>query len=404
MANTILLRQARVFNGKEMLDGPLSVLLEDNKISRIDTDDAFADYRGAQFNMSGKTIMPGLIDCHVHLCYTASGDPSGDGKKMGPAQLTLTALKNAQATLQGGVTSVRDCGGRDFLEFAVRDAINAGEFEGPTIFASGKIICMTGGHGNSHGRIADGVEEVRKAVREQIHAGCDLVKIMATGGVMTPGVNPEDAHYSAEEMASGVHEAHRFHRRTASHAQGTEGILNAVNAGIDSIEHGIFLTDECIDKMLTAGTYVVPTLAALHNIMTVPTDYNGPKVPDFILEKCRRIAETHSASIKAFYAVGGKLAMGTDAGTPHNKHGRNAEELRLMCTNGISNLDALRISTYNGADLMGLEMHGLIEQGYMADILIVNGNPVEDIEMVANTDNHNMVIKAGRIVHCVITG
>ncbi|EPJ52974.1 MAG: imidazolonepropionase [Osedax symbiont Rs2] len=403
MASTILLRHARVFNGKTMLDGPLSVLIEDNKISRVAADESFAGFQGTQFNMSGKTIMPGLIDCHVHLCYTASGDPSADGKKMGPAQLTLTALKNAQATLRGGVTSVRDCGGRDYLEFAVRDAINAGEFSGPTIYASGKIICMTGGHGHSHGRIADGVEEVRKAVREQIHAGCDLVKIMATGGGMTPGGNPEDAHYSAEEMASGVHEAHRFHRRTASHAQGTEGILNAVNAGIDSIEHGIFLTDECIDKMLSAGTYVVPTLAALHNIMQLPADYDGPKVPDFILDKCRRVALAHSASIKAFYAAGGKLAMGTDAGTPHNKHGRNAEELRFMCANGISNLHALRIATYNGADLMGLAMHGLIEPSYMADILIVNGDPSEDIEMVANTDNHNMVIKAGRIVQSVIT-
>ncbi|NRA88605.1 MAG: amidohydrolase family protein [Rhizobiales bacterium] len=368
-----LLRNVRVFDGQQMLDGK-------------------------QFDLDGKAILPGLVDCHVHLCYTASGDPRADDEKMGPAQLTLTALKSAQASLKGGVTALRDCGGRDYVEFGVRDAIDNGEFDGPTIYASGKVICMTGGHGHGHARVADGVEEVRKAVREQIHAGCNLVKIMATGGVMTPGVNPEDAHYNAEEMLSGVTEAHRFNKRTASHAQGTEGILNAVNAGIDSIEHGIFLTQECIELMLKAGTYIVPTFAALYNILDNVDNLEGPKMPDFIIEKCMRIGETHKASIKLFYEAGGKLAMGTDAGTPHNKHGKNADELRLMHQNGINNLDCLRISTFNGIDLMGLKNHGLIKQNYAADLLIVNGNPLDDIEMVANTQNHAMIFKAGKLI------
>lgn len=398
MTNSILLRSGRIFDGKKMLDGVQSVLIEGKKIVKIGNDDDFAGFAGESFDMSGKTILPGLIDCHVHLCYTASGDPRADGDKMGQAQFTLTALKNAQDTLRGGVTSVRDCGGREYTEFGVRDAINRGEFSGPTIYASGKIICMTGGHGHIHGRVADGVEEVRKAVREQILAGADLIKIMATGGVMTPGVNPEDAHYSAEEMASGVHEAHRFHKRTASHAQGTEGILNAIHAGIDSIEHGIFLNQECIDKMLEAGTYIVPTFAALFNILDNADNMDGPKIPNFIIEKCRRVGEAHQTSIKAYYAAGGKIAMGTDAGTPHNKHGKNADELRLMCDNGIRNLDVLRISTFNGADLMGLEKHGLIAPDHAADILVVNGDPSADIELIANTANHNMVIKAGVIV------
>jgi imidazolonepropionase-like amidohydrolase len=397
--HSLLLRNANIFNGKEQLTEPHSVLIEGKLITKIAADDTFANYSGEQLDLSGKTLMPGIIDCHVHVCSTASGDPNGDTAKMGPAQITLNALKNAQNTLKGGITSVRDCGGRNFLEFGVRDAINNGEFEGPTIFAAGKMICMTGGHGNTHGRIADGVEEVRKAVREQIHAGCDLIKIMATGGVMTKGVNPEDAHYSAEEMASGVHEAKRFHRRTASHAQGTEGILNAVNAGIDSIEHGIFLTQECIDKMLAAGTYVVPTLAALNNILAEPEDISGPPIPQHMIEKCRRIASTHKESIIAFYKAGGKLAMGTDAGTPHNKHGKNALELRFLSELGMSNQDVLRISTFNGADLMGLENHGLIQEGYAADILVVNGDPVINIEMAADSANHALIIKAGTIIN-----
>ena len=162
---------------------------------------------------------------------------------------------------------MRDCGGKDYLEFAVRDAVNRGTFPGPTIRAVGRMICMTGGHGNHIARIADGADDVVKAVREQIHAGCDQVKIMATGGVMTPGVNPEDAHYSAEEMAAGIAEGHRFHKKSASHAQGSQGILNAVLGGVDSIEHGIFMDERCLEEMVRRKPALVPTLAAVGRIL-----------------------------------------------------------------------------------------------------------------------------------------
>jgi imidazolonepropionase-like amidohydrolase len=184
------------------------------------------------------------------------------------------------------------------------------------------MICMTGGHGNRVGRIADGVQEVVKAVREQVHAGCDCVKIMATGGVGTPGVNPEDAHYTAEEMAAGIHEAHRFHKHTASHAQGRDGILNAVRGGIDSVEHGIFMDDKCVAEMKENGTWLVPTLAAPRHILE-----NPDAVPDYVIKKTNRVSKHHLASIKMYYEGGGKIAMGTDTGTPFNLHGNNAMEL-----------------------------------------------------------------------------
>jgi len=303
----------------------------------------------------------------------------------------MNAFENAQNTLNSGVTSIRDLGGRDFLEFAVRDACNSRRQLGPTIKAAGRMICMTGGHGNIFGRIADGPDEVLKAVREQIHAGSDVIKLMATGGMMTPGVNPEDAHYTEEELRIGVNEGHRFQRTCASHAQGAEGILNAVRAGMDSIEHGVFMTQECKDAMLEQGTFLVPTLSAVNNIYL--NRDNG--IPEFIVEKTIRARERHHQSIKMFYKAGGKIAMGTDAGTPFNVHGDNSQELQFMTDLGISNSDALRFSTASAADLMGLEDRGQIQEGFFADLLIVSGNPVEDISAIVKQENHRCVVKNG---------
>ena len=235
-----------LFNGTDAPQDGQGVMVEDGRVKRVAAAGEFAGFSGETVDTSGGTLMPGIVDCHVHLCLGAEGDPGSAADKLLPGQTVMKALDRAQASLAGGITALRDCGGKEFLEFAVRDACNDGRQMGPSIRASGRVICMTGGHGNRAGRVADGIDDVIKAVREQIHAGSDLVKIMATGGVMTPGVDPEDAHYSAEEMAAGISEAERFRRRTASHAQGSEGILNAVRGGISSIEHGIFMTDDLI--------------------------------------------------------------------------------------------------------------------------------------------------------------
>ncbi len=370
------------------------ILVVEEKISKIKPISYFEGFNGKKIDTSGCTILPGLIDCHVHLVYSGEADPKSHLLKLKPGQIVMNALDNAQKTLRNGVTSIRDLGGRDYLEFSVRDACNSGKQLGPTVLAAGKMICMTGGHGNAFGRIADGSNEVLKAVREQIHAGSDVIKLMATGGVMTPGVDPEDAHYTEEELKTGVNEGHRFKRKCASHAQGAAGILNAVRAGIDSIEHGIFLNHECLETMLEKNTFLVPTLSAVNNIF-INKD-NG--IPDFIVEKTLRIRENHHKSIKMFYEAGGKIAMGTDAGTPFNLHGKNLQELKFMNDLGISSKDAIKISTLNGADLMGLSDRGKIREGYFADMLVVNGNPLEDIRAISNSCNHHTVIKNGIIV------
>ena len=383
-----------VFDGTGALLQDHGVLVDGDRIVRLARLSEFDGYAGERADTAGATLLPGLVDCHVHLVLRGEGDPFGRMASRSNAELTLIALGNAQATLRGGITALRDCGGKDYLEFAVRDACNAGRFSGPTIHAAGRMICMTGGHGNRIGRVADGIEEVVKAVREQIQAGSDLVKIMATGGVMTPGVNPEDAHYSAEEMAAGIAEGRRFHRTSASHAQARDGILNAVRGGIDSIEHGFFMDEVCVAEMLAAGTYLVPTLSALRNIV----DNAGKGIPPYAVEKAERAADRHRASVKMFYDAGGKIAMGTDSGTPFNIHGENARELRFMVDVGMEPADALTAATGRGADLNQLPDRGRIADGRVADLFLVSGNPLEDIDAAADKANHRAVIKGGVVV------
>ena len=388
-----LIKNGLVLDGAGVAFADHGILVNEDKIERFAPAAEFDGFEGQVIDLNGDTLLPGLIDCHVHLCYAGEPNPGRAIEDMDPGEIAVRALSNAQDSVRGGITAVRDCGGVNYLEFSVRDACNAGKFMGPTIRAAGRMICMTGGHGNRFGRVADGVDEVIKAVREQVHKGSDLIKIMATGGVMTPGVNPEDAHYSAEEMAAGISEGHRFHKTCASHAQGTEGILNAVRGGIDSIEHGIFMDEACVREMVEAGTYLVPTVAALANIQS-----GADKVPAYVIEKTMRVAEAHERSIKLFYAAGGKIAMGTDAGTPFNLHGNNAQELRYMVQYGISPMDAIVFSTSNAADLMQLEDQGRVKDGARANLLAVSGNPLENIECVSERANHKFVMCGGTVV------
>ncbi|MBT5139895.1 MAG: amidohydrolase family protein [Acidimicrobiaceae bacterium] len=388
-----LLIGGRVFDGVNIVSDETGVLIDGGVITRVAPAAEFESFSGKRIDTEGGTVMPGLIDCHVHLCLGGEGDPRAMREGMDPGHLVLSGLKRAQATLAGGITAIRDCGGKDYLEFAIRDACNSGAQLGPTIRAAGKMICMTGGHGNGIGRVADGVDDVIKAVREQIHAGSDFVKLMATGGVLTPGVNPEDAHFTFEEISSGIHEAHRFNKRTASHAQGTEGILNATRGGVDSIEHGMFMTDECVEEMLKRGTYLVPTLAAGYKIEN--DEGLRASLPPFVMAKLGRILGRSAASMKLFYDAGGKIAMGTDAGVPFCMHGENARELEYMVEAGMSAIDALIAGTSNAADLVALENEGRLVEGNAADILVVDGDPTDDIRMAARSENHRLVLKRG---------
>jgi imidazolonepropionase-like amidohydrolase len=277
----------------------------------------------------------------------------------------------------------------------LRNAINSGILIGPRILSSGQCICMTGGHGWSIGCEADGPEGVRKAVREQLKTGVDNVKFMATGGVLTPGVDPGSSQLSYAEMKAGIEEAHNAGRITGAHAQGTGGIKNAINAGIDTIEHGVFLDDEAIQMMLDRKIVLVPTIAAPYHII----QGLNQGIPASVAEKTKNVDGSHLKSAKKAFTAGVTIAMGTDAGTPFNMHGANAKELELLTRVGLSPMQAIVAATGIASRTLRLESKtGSIEKGKIADLLVVTGNPLKDITLLQDKARLVVVMKEGMFV------
>ncbi|WP_237155003.1 metal-dependent hydrolase family protein [Oryzibacter oryziterrae] len=388
----MLLMHGSIFDGEGLLPPGHALLLDGRKIAKIAPLAAFEGYSGPRADLTGHTILPGLIDCHAHLTLGGELNPSEQLQRLSHAELTLRCIENAVTSLSAGITSLRDLGGVDHVEFTVRDACNSGRIFGPTIRAAGKFICMTGGTNFFIGRQADGPQDVVKAVREQIHAGCDCIKLMATGGVLTPGVRLEHAQFTCEEMTAGVAEAQRFDKPTASHAMTPQGVLNAVRAGINSIEHGVVLDDECIGEMLARNVVLVPTLMPLHCLIGA----NEGGVPQWAMDKAHWANERHRKSFKAYYDAGGRIAMGADTGTPFNPHGNSAMELQHMVDAGMRPIDALKAGTATAADLLRLEGRGRLRDSHAADLLVVAGDPVTDIGRVASRQHHRLILKDGR--------
>jgi imidazolonepropionase-like amidohydrolase len=346
--------------------------------------------------MSGKTILPGLIDCHVHLALDGSPDPMSKIMGMTDPIATIHMVKHGEATLRAGVTTVRDLGSKNFIDLQVRDAVNSGLVKGPRMLCAGQMICITGGHGWQMGCEADGPDAVKRAAREQIKAGVDCLKFMATGGVLTKGSRPGVPQLDREELQAGIEEAHKVFLRTAAHSQGPEGSKNAVLAGIDSIEHGASLSEETIEEMVKRNIFLVPTFSAPVNIMAKGTEAGIPK--EFV-EKSKRVQDEHIRSVFRAKKAGVKIAMGTDAGTPFNRHGENPFELVHMSEFGFSAQEVIVSATSRAAELLGLEEKiGTIAPGKLADLLIVEGNPLEDIRVLTDPGRIVAVFKEGREV------
>jgi len=371
-----------VLVGASLIDGtgaePMrgrAVVVEGDTITQI-LDEARAP-RGRRIDLAGCTLLPGLINCHVHLCFGGEPDPVGAARDEPLGLTALKVLRRAQETLETGVTTVRDLGGRDYVELAVRRAIAQGLYPGPRILGAGRPVCMTGGHGHFVGREADGPDDMRKAVREQLKAGVDVIKLIATGGVMTPGVEPGSPQLTLAEMRAAVEEANKAGRRTAAHAQGSAGIADAVEAGITTIEHGIFLTDEIIAAMQRRGVYLVPTLAAP---AAISAGGLAAGIPEYMVRKSDAVVTAHVTSFRRAHEAGVRIAAGADSGTPLNFHGSLLPELELMVKHGMTPLEVIRSATSVAAEALGLAtVTGRVAEGYAADLLAVTGQPAERI-------------------------
>jgi imidazolonepropionase-like amidohydrolase len=390
--DTLVLSGARIIDGTgtEPVRGR-SVVVEKGVITAV-VEDARAP-RGHGVDLAGHTLLPGLINSHVHLCLGAEADPA---RAMREEPLALTAIKallRARETARAGVTTVRDLGGREYAELAARRAIQEGLIDGPRIVAAGRPVCMTGGHGHWLGREADGPDDARKAVREQLKAGADVIKIIATGGVLTPGVEPGSPQMTFEEMRAAIEEASRAGRRTAAHAMAATGISEAIDAGITSIEHGVYLTEEIVAHMRRDGTFLVPTLNAP---AAIATGGLAAGIPEYMVRKSEQVVPPHVASFQLAHRAGVRIAAGADSGTPLNFHGSLLPELTLMVKYGMTPLEAIRSATVTAADCLGLgEVTGRVAPGYAADLIAVAGDPAERIETLADL---KLVLVNGRIV------
>jgi len=348
---------------------------------------------GGSPDLTAACVTPGLVNAHVHVEMNGQPDTMGALAQMPQNDRLLHAVETVRKGLNAGVTTVRDLGSSAGIAIALRDAINGGLIVGPRMRACGNVLCMTGGHGWSIGRAIDSPWEARKGVREQLWAGADCIKMMATGGVLTKGAVPGNAQLLPEELVAGIDEAHRHGLRVASHAIGTEGIKNALRAGIDSIEHGHMLDDEAIELFKQRGTYLVPTLTAPTCILEHLEDGTQPQ---FVLDKARVVNEAMLVNIRRAYEAGVKIAGGSDAGTPFNFHENYAYEVELMHTLlGMSPQRALHAATAVAAELIGLH-RGIVAAGEPADLLAVAADAGADVRALRDV---RAVLKDGQIVH-----
>ena len=348
-----------------------------------------------EIDLTRYTDMPGLIDVHTHLTMTTNFDPYFE-LSMTPAKEAIIGVENAKVTLEAGFTTVRNVGANDFTDVALRDEINAGHIPGPHMQVSGPALGITGGHMDEnllpyefhvHGQgVADGIPAVQHQVRENIKYGADLIKIGATGGVLSKGDDPQASQYTLEEMQAIVADAHRLGRKVAAHAHGGQGILWASEAGVDSIEHGSYLNDEGIAMMKKHGTYLVPTAYLIDWVQ----QYGH--LPPLYQQKMKDVSAVEKQNAIKAIKAGVKVALGTDAAV--YPHGLNAHEVDVYVNQfGMSPLQGIQTGTINAADLMGwTDRAGTIEPGKWADIIAIDGDPLKDVKILQHV---NFVMKSG---------
>ncbi len=393
-----------VFTGGQIFDGtgtaPMrgDLRVEDGRITDVGLDSD----GDTEVDVTGKTICPGFFDCHVHL--TTSTIDTLERLNTPLSYRFYQAIHNMQVTLDAGVTSVRDASGADL---GVKRAVDNGLVPGPRMQISIAMLSQTGGHGDSHvlcgaeirlpypgapSGVVDGPDEMRKRVRELIREGATVIKVATSGGVLSPISDPRRGHLRDAELEVLVEEATAAGLHVMAHAQATDGIKAAIRTGIRSIEHGIYLDDEAIQMMLDRGTYLVPTLLAPR--MVVEATESGSRLSNRVLEKVHMVIAAHTDSISRAIDAGVKVAMGTDSGV--GPHGQNLRELGLMVDAGMTPIDALVATTKTAAELLSVDDElGTIEAGKLADLVVVDGDPLDVANLQANIVD---VYKAGERV------
>ena len=380
----------------------ISVVVDSGIITDVSNGYIKANNGDKIIDLKNKTVMPGLIDCHVHLEFQTSPTEFADGFRLNPADYAFRSIGYAEKTLMAGFTTVRDVGGSG-VNISLRNAINKGLVKGPNIYTAGKIISSTGGHGdpttglNDEFRgdpgivqgVANGVDECTKAVRERYKEGSDLIKITASGGVLSLEKDGSGAQFSEEEIKAIVQTAKDYGMKVAAHAHGAEAMKRAIRAGVASIEHGTYMNDEDIELFKQYGTYYVPTIIAGKS--TADSAKKPGYYPDIIAKKAREVGPLIQGTFAKAYKAGVKIAFGTDAGV--YAHGKNWMEFVYMNEAGMPALEAIKAATVNAADLIGInDKTGVLEKGKAADIIAVDGDPTQDIQVMGKV---NFVMKGG---------
>ena len=381
----------------------VTIIVDDDRITAVQAGFTAPATGDKVIDLSAATVLPGLMDMHVHLDDQTSPTSYSEAFTMNPGDYALRAAYYAKKTLLAGFTTVRNLGDHGNSTIALRKAINAGWVEGPRVYTAGKAIATTGGHadptnGYSYALMGDpgpkdgvinGADEARKAVRERYKEGSDVIKITATGGVLSLAVNGQNAQFTPEELRAIITTAHEYGLKVAAHAHGTEGMKRAVEAGIDSIEHGTFMSDEVIALMKQHGTYYVPTISAGKFVV------EKAKIPGYfpavVVPKALMVGPIIQATFQRAYQSGVKIAFGTDQGVA--PHGENAKEFQYMVEAGMPPMKAIQSATIEGARLLGVEQTlGSVETGKLADLVAVPGDPLADIKVMQQV---TFVMKGG---------
>ncbi len=396
-----VIRAGRVLNVRTgELRSNQTIVIEGDKISQIaPSSEVKAAAGDTTIDLPDATLLPGLIDMHTHLTFELSS-LSYEGLKISTAREALHGARNARRTLEAGFTTVRNLGAKDYADIALRDAINDGDVIGPRIVASGPALGITGGHCDENllppafhfqgEGVADGIEGVQHKVREVIKYGADVIKICATGGVLSKGDDPNASQYTLEEMKAIVADAHRLGRKVAAHAHGAEGVRWASEAGVDSIEHGHLMDDAAIATLKKNGTYLVPTLF-LGEYMEKNMDRSD--VPEYSKQKMRDVIAAMRKNTGKAFTAGVKVAFGTDAAV--YPHGLNAGEFHVYVSLGMTPLAAIQTATINASDLLGPKfLVGALEPGKFADVIAVDGDPTKDVTILEHV---KFVMKAGTV-------